>query len=103
MIIETGIPIPIDGRKDRSSTSIALMTRMSHGDSILFDEKKKAQSFICSISTYKKRRKIPESWQFISRTVSGGIRVWKIVDDPPIPITYEENKWLEACEDMDNA
>lgn len=87
-IIEKSIPIPEAYSLPERQKSLSVMLSMEHGDSILFDSRQKMVSFLSSAKTYLKRNKLIDC-RFVSRTVTGGWRVWKLVE-PKIPITAKE-------------
>lgn len=99
LVVEKDVPIPEAYLSPDRQKLLDVMLSMKHGDSIFFDNRKKMNSFLSSSKTYLKRGKLIDC-RFVTRSVSGGWRVWKLVE-PRIPITAEEGEWLSAAEDMD--
>ena len=70
LTIEKGIPIP-PKRHTINKGWVATLRRMEVGDSVLFENRKQAGGAIQELKRNKDPRK------FVTRTVDGGIRVWR--------------------------
>lgn len=81
MKIEKGIPMP-NSVKDVFLFGVVI-TDMEPGDSFLVpekegDDKKKLLAAVSSKVCYCRSRHLPK-WKFVTRSVDGGVRVWRIL------------------------
>jgi hypothetical protein len=72
MRIEKGVPIP----RPRFNSLTDALSRMDIGDSVFIPGEKNTRPVNTHIWNTKKRR--PGGFRFTSRTVDGGVRVWRI-------------------------
>jgi len=104
MKVERGVPIPTDGRVQKTETKVSVLKAMKHGDSVFFTDKNQAVSFLACGRQYLNRGLIPSNYHFISRQVEGGFRVWKIeTKEQKIEIAKSESDWLDSVQAMDEA